>query len=58
MLHGPEADQSTRPTQTGFAVDGNGPVIRLCEMVFHNLEELVDNLLWRIGAIDEEKIVV
>ena len=57
VLHGPETDQGTGSTKTSFAVNGNSSILG-SKVVLDDVKEASDDVIRRVGAIDEEEIVV
>lgn len=57
MLHRPQTNQSSCSTEACFAVNSDG-LARASEMIFHNVEEIFDDVVGRVGSVDEEQIIV
>ena len=62
MFHCPEANQGACAPEPGLAVNGDGSGFVVSDtirpMIFGELHPVLNDLVGRRGAVDEEKIVV
>lgn len=58
MLHCPQANESSRSTESSFAVYGNSSVVWLLEVRLNDVEEFSDDVIGWSRSIDEEEIIM
>ena len=58
MLHGPQANEGTGPSEACFAVDCDCSAVISREVVIAHLHELVHDVVRWSTAVDEEQVVV
>lgn len=54
MLHAVQSNQSACTSKPSLAVDSNCPVL----LILRKFQELVDDVVWRRGAVQKVKVVV
>ena len=58
MLHCPKSNESSSSSKPSFAVNGNSSVVWPLKVLLYNVEKVSDNLVWRSGSVNKEKIIV
>ena len=58
VLHSPETNESTGSAKSSLAVNSDGSMVGLGEVVFDYAEEISDDSLWWSRSINKEKIIM